>query len=103
MHSSKCSTLSCRAFQVCERKTKTEHLFFNALLIKGAHVSYCSPNTDFRIMCVSVAPTLIAGIPSQWHSLGQYFTSERGGKEIAQLGAAEKARLLSAAKLDKCR
>ena len=69
----------------------------------GAHVSYCNPGTDFRSMCVAVSPTMIAGYPSQWQSLGQYFTSESSGKEISQLTEGEKTRLLASSRLDKCK
>lgn len=71
--------------------------------ISGAFVVYCSPTTDFRTICSTVGPTMIAGIPSEWHSLGQYFIAESGGVELSQLSSAEKKRLVSNLRLEKCR
>lgn len=71
--------------------------------ISGAQVTYCNPVADFRTICSTVAPTFIAGLPSEWHSLVQFFTSESAGKELAQLTDSEKKQLVSLSKLEKCR
>ncbi len=71
--------------------------------VSGAQVAYCSPNTDFRIICSTTSPTVVAGLPQQWHSLIQIFSAEHNNKEMTDLSASEKAALVRSVRLDKCR
>jgi long-chain acyl-CoA synthetase len=71
--------------------------------ISGAQVVYCAPGVDFRSVCRTAVPTVIAALPLQWHSVIQDFTADNSGKDLTQLSSAQKKALVESVRLERCR